>query len=78
MATLLEEEVQFTEVVRFCVLPSPKVPVAVSCSKVSNASFEVDGVMVILTSAEGVTSRLVVPVTVEPESWAEMMVLPWP
>jgi hypothetical protein len=74
VATLLEEDVQLTEVVRFCALPSPKVPVAVSCAEVSKARWEFDGVIAIDTRDEDVTRRLVLPVT--PESCAEIVVLP--
>jgi hypothetical protein len=64
------------ELVRSCVLPSVKVPVAASCCVVPSASDGADGVMARETSAADDTFRVVDPLT-EPE-FAVMVAVPWP
>ena len=70
------EDVHFTAPVTSCVVPSAKVPVAVSCSRVSAANFPLSGVIFRLTSGEEVTSRLLDPLMLP--SVAVIVVVPGP
>ena len=56
-------EVQVTELVRFCVELSEKVPVAVNCSEVPFAIERLGAVTVIDTSAAAVTVKVAEPAT---------------
>jgi hypothetical protein len=67
---------QLAVLVRFWVLPSVNVPVAVNCWLVPSASEAVAGVMASDTSAAEVTVRMVDPVTVP--ALAEMVAVPCP
>jgi hypothetical protein len=62
VATDVEDELQITVVVRFCVVPSSKVPVAVNCWLVPKAMLGLVGVTAMETSAAGVTVKVVLPV----------------
>jgi hypothetical protein len=73
VATPVSEDPQVTLPVRFCVLLSVNVPVAISCSVVWGAMVEFAGVTAIETSA-GATVRLKFPVT--PFSFA--LIMAWP
>lgn len=53
--TLEFDEAQVAAAVRFCVLPSAKVPVAVNCWEELKERFEFAGVMVMETSDGGAT-----------------------
>ena len=75
-ATVVELELQVTVVVRFCVEPSVKVPVAVNCWLVPRAIEGLAGVTAIETRVAGVTVSVVVPLT-EPEV-AVIVVVPVP
>ena len=66
VATAVLEEVQVAVVVRFCVLPLVKVPVAVNCWAVPSAIEGLLGVSAIETKAAGVTVNTVEPL-IEPE-----------
>lgn len=77
VATSVSEEFQTTEVVKFCVLPSVNVPVAVNCLVVLDAmliSAEA-GDTVIDTNLAGVTAS-VATLEVIPEKSAVMVVVP--
>src|SRR5207245_8065010 len=65
VATVAPEDVHVADVVRFCVVPSAKVPTALSCTEVCSASLEpgFGEVTAIDTRCEDVTTRLVVPLT---------------
>ena len=65
VATLADEELQVTVEVRFCVLPSVYVPVAVNCCLVPSGMDGFAGVTPIETSAGGVTVT-VAPALVTP------------
>src|SRR4051812_37541608 len=65
LATFVSEEVQLTEFVRFCVLPSLYVPVAVYCCVVPRAIDAPAGFSAIEIN-DGVTVRLVEP-EIDPE-----------
>lgn len=67
VATLVAEELQVTAVVRSCVLPSEKVPVAVNCWVVPRAIFGVSGEIVIVVSMADVTVRSALFETILPE-----------
>ena len=69
-------ELQVAVALRFCVLPSVKVPVAVNCSDVPNAIDGFAGLTAIDTRTAAVTVRVVLPLT-EPEV-AEMVAVPVP
>jgi hypothetical protein len=58
LATVATEELQLTEPVRFCVLPSVKVPVAVNCCVVSSAMVALGGPTAMETKTGGVTVKL--------------------
>jgi len=77
VATPLEDELQLTEAVRVCVLPSEKIPVAVRCTLVLLAMVGFTGVMV---SDVKVTATLSVLIPVTGPSTllnvAEMVELP--
>src|SRR5437773_1574570 len=60
-ATPVAEEIQVTELVRFCVLPSVYVPVAVNCCGNPAAIDGFAGVTAIDTSAGGATVSVVDP-----------------
>lgn len=75
VATVATEELQCTEAVRSCVLPSLKVPVAVNCCVVPSAMEAVAGVTASETKAAA-TVRVVDPLT-SPEA-AVMVVVPVP
>jgi hypothetical protein len=53
LATVLADELQATEFVRSCVLPSVYVPVAVSCRGTPAATDGLPGVIAIETSVAG-------------------------
>ena len=61
VATLVVCEIQVTELVRFCVELSERVPVAVNCSDVPLAIDRLDAVTAMDTSAAAVTVRVVDP-----------------
>lgn len=61
VATAVVCEVQVTEVVRFCVELSEKVPVAVNCSDVPLAIDRLGAVTAIDTSAAAVTVKVADP-----------------
>ena len=67
VATAALEEDQVTELVRFCVLPSVKVPVAVNCSVSPRAIEGFAGVTAIELNAALLTMIVVVPL-IEPEA----------
>ncbi len=60
-ATAVLDELHATEVVRFCVVPSVYVPVAVNCLVVPLATDGLAGVTATDTSVAGVTVRVVIP-----------------
>jgi hypothetical protein len=60
-ATPAVDELQVTAVVRFCVVPSENVPVAVNCRVVPNAMLGLVGVTVMDTSVAEVTVSVVEP-----------------
>jgi hypothetical protein len=66
VATLKEEELQYAEAVRSCVVSSVKVPVAVNCWVVPSAIEELPGETAIDSKAAAVTVSVVVPL-IEPE-----------
>jgi hypothetical protein len=72
------DDVQLTEVVRFCVLPSENVPVAVSCRLVLLAMDGFTGVIVSDVKVT-ITPRAVAPVTGPSAVFnvAEILELPW-
>src|SRR5580692_1928170 len=78
VATEAGDEVQLTELVRFCVLPSPKVPTALNWVAVCSATDAVAGVTVTELRADDSTTSAAVPLT-EP-SCAVMVAVPadWP
>jgi hypothetical protein len=76
VATPGPEEVQTTDVVMSCVLPSLEVPVAMNCCVVPLAMEGLAGVTAMEVSTAGPTVRVVEPVT-EPEV-AEMVEVPTP
>ena len=61
MVAGLSDEVQVTVLVRFCLLPSVKVPVAENCCAVPNEIDVFSGVRAMETSAGAVTVKLVEP-----------------
>jgi hypothetical protein len=61
VATVGKEDVQVTDEVRFCVLPSPYVPVAVNCWLVPNAIEALVGLTDSPTRSGGVTWRVAEP-----------------
>ena len=61
MVAGLSDEVQVTVLVRFCVLPSVKVPVAENCCPVPNAIDAFSGVRAMETSAGVVTVKVAEP-----------------
>ena len=63
VATLVVDEVQVTELVRFWLLPSEYLPVAVYCTLVAIFTVWLAGVTVIDTRAAGPTVKVVLPVT---------------
>jgi hypothetical protein len=75
VATVVLVEVQDTVLVRFCVLPSLYVPVAVNCWVVPLAIEVLAGVTAIDTNAAGVTVRVAVPL-IELLALDVMVVLP--
>jgi hypothetical protein len=75
VATVVLVEVQDTVLVRFCVLPSLYVPVAVNCWVVPLAIEVLAGVTAIDTNAAGVTVRVAVPL-IELVALDVMVVLP--
>ena len=83
VATAVLEEFQLTKVVRSCVLPSVKVPVALNCCFVPSGMETVGGVMVRNTKTGGVTVRIVEPLTEPKEAviavvpWARLVASPW-
>ena len=77
VATPVEDELQVADVVRSCVLPSEKIPVAVSCKLVLMAMEGFTGVMVSDVKVAA-TPRVAVPVTAPLLlKVAEMVALPW-
>src|SRR3984957_7743930 len=78
VATEAGVEVQLTELVRFCVLPSPKVPTALNCVAVCSATDAVAGVTVTELRADDSTTNAALPLT-EP-CCAVMVAVPadWP
>jgi hypothetical protein len=78
VATALEDELQLAEAVRSCLLPSEKIPVAVSCELVLTAMEGFTGAMVTDVKVAA-TPSVAVPVTgpAPPLKVAEMVVLPW-
>jgi len=73
-ATLAFEEVQLTCVVRFCMVPSLKLPVAVNDAGAPKTMEELAGVIAIETRVAFVTVRLAEPKT-EPEMAMTVVVL---
>jgi hypothetical protein len=63
LATLGCDELQFTSEVRFCVLPSLKVPFAVNCCVAPITRIGLSGVMASELNVTGLTFRVVEPVT---------------
>ena len=63
VATAGFEEDQLIDVVKFCVLPSVNVPVAVNCWLVPRAIAELVGVTAIVTSTAGPTVSVVEPLS---------------
>ena len=63
VATLVVDELQVTELVRFWVLPSVYLPVAVYCTLVPIFTVWLAGVTAIDTRAAGPTVKVVLPVT---------------
>jgi len=61
VATDVDDELQVTVVVRFCVEPSEYVPAAVNCCVVPSTMFGLDGVIATETSVAGVTVSVVDP-----------------
>jgi len=61
VATPVVDELQVTVVVRFCVVPSENVPVAVNCLVVPLATLGLVGVTAMETSVAAVTVRVVDP-----------------
>ena len=76
VATATVSDDQLTVLLRFWVLPSVNVPVAVNCCVVPSASEGVAGVITNETSAAAVTVSVVDPVTVA--EVAVMVAIPWP
>jgi hypothetical protein len=76
VAAAVFDELQVAEAVRFCVLPSLSVPVAVNCCFVPSGTEGLPGVTAIERSTGGVTARLADPLS-EPDS-AVIVVAPWP
>jgi hypothetical protein len=74
VATVEDEELQLTDVVRFCRLPSLKIPVAVSCWVMPKAMVEVEGLTAMEERVAEVTVNGAVPVT-EP---AVAAIIVWP
>jgi hypothetical protein len=74
VATVDNEEAQFTEVVTFCVEPSVKVPLAVNCWLVPSGIEALTGVIDNETSAAGDTVNVVCPD--RPPEAAVIVVLP--
>jgi hypothetical protein len=76
--TAADDELQLTELVRFCVVPSEKIPVAVSCRLVPLA---IDGFTGVMVSDVKVTTTLsvVAPVTGPSTAWKVAVIreLPW-
>lgn len=66
VATVMEEEFHVAVLVRFCVVPSLKVPVAVNCSVFPMAIEGFAGVTAMDANVAGVTVSVVLPET-EPE-----------
>ncbi len=62
-ATVVLDELQVTDAVRFCVVPSEYVPIAVNCLVVPAALVELEGVIEIDDSVAGVTVSVVEPDT---------------
>jgi len=83
VATAGFEEDQLTDVVKFCVLPSVNVPVAVNCWLVPRAIAELVGVTAIVTSTAGPTVSVVEPLIVPKvavmvdEPMATLCASPW-
>src|SRR6266478_1851567 len=76
LATVALSEVQVTELVRFCVLVSLNVPVAVNCWVVPLGIEGLAGVTAMDTSVATVTVSVVEPVTLPEVAW--MVALPVP
>jgi len=76
LATVVLSEVQVTELVRFCVLVSLNVPVAVNCCVVPLGIEGLTGVTAMDTSVATVTVSVVEPVTLPEVAW--MVALPVP
>jgi len=74
VATAVFVELQVTELVRFCVLPSLYVPVAVNCWLIPLATDGVTGVTAIEANTGGVTVRVVDPLM--PPDVATITLLP--
>lgn len=77
IATAGASELHVTDAVRFCVLPSEYVPVAVNCCVVPSAIDAAAGVMVIDCKTAGSTDSDALFDAIDP-SEAEMLVLPTP
>jgi hypothetical protein len=76
LATVAADELQLAEGVRFCVLPSLKVPVAINCCVVSSGMLALGGPTAMETSTGRVTVKLAVP-EIEPDT-AVIVVPPCP
>ena len=63
VAAAVFDDAQMTEPVRFCVVPSVKVPVAVNCWVSPLARLELAGVTAMEATTAGVTVSVVVPLT---------------
>jgi hypothetical protein len=74
VATLGFAELQVTEDVNACVVPSGRIPVATNCKVVPSAMVAMDGVTVIAASVPGMTVRVVVPM--RPWKVALILVVP--
>jgi hypothetical protein len=75
MATVAEDELHVAVEVRFCVLPSANVPVAVNGCVLATNSEAVAGFTAMDTGAGAVTVSVVDPL--KPPELAEIVVVPW-
>lgn len=75
VATFVAEDVHVTVLVRFCVLPSEKVPVADNCWAVPSGMEGAAGLIAIPVNTAAMTVKLSVPVT--GPSVDEMVTVPW-
>jgi hypothetical protein len=76
VAVAVLDELQVTDVVRFCVLPSVYAPVAVNCCVVPWTIDGLAGVTEMDTNCEDVTVKVLVPLMTVAGSVAVMVVVP--